>query len=116
MLPFTGAAVTAGPIRKPHAHAAVIDMFEVGDRFTYGLNTLMMSGNESAVVTDIEVAGLDPGVRFLGAVLGGPRRRLNSQIIDHWPPRYPVRDVRPPLHADHPEQRGPGWVGTVHRS
>lgn len=95
LLPFAGVAVSEGPIRKPHAHAAVIDMFDVGDRFTYGLNTLMIQGNEPAVVTNIEVAGLDPGVRFLGAMLGSPSRRANSQIIDHWPPRQPAHEVRP---------------------
>jgi hypothetical protein len=85
-------------------------MFVVGDRFTYGLNTLEIQGNKPAAVTNIEVAGLDQGVRFLGAVLGSPRRHANYQIIDHWPPRHPAGDVRPLSTPVTPVREGPaGW-------
>ena len=96
VLPYAGVPLTDGPLRKPPAHAAAITRYDVGDRFTYGLNDLAVEGPDEAVITEIEVAGLDDGVRFLGARLGGPDRRVASrQLIDRWPPRGAALDVRP---------------------
>ncbi|CAA9348148.1 MAG: hypothetical protein AVDCRST_MAG36-1781 [uncultured Nocardioidaceae bacterium] len=110
VLPYAGVPLTDGPLRKPPAHAAAITRYDVGDRFTYGLNDLAVEGSDEAVITSIEVAGLDEGVRFLGARLGGPDRRVGSrQLIDRWPPRDRGLDVRPlstPVEPLASERRG----------
>jgi hypothetical protein len=61
----------------------------VGDRFTYGMDVLRMPphSRDTAVVTKVEPVGLDRGVRYLGAMLGGPRRGETWQVIRTWPPR-----------------------------
>lgn len=95
-LPYVGVAVSDGPMRRSNPHAAALDMFKVGDRFTYGLNSVSIEGTGTATIKDVDVVGLDDGVRFLGAWLGGPDRRIGSwQILDTWPPRHPRTDPRP---------------------
>ena len=36
-LPYAGVAVSDSPMRRANPHATALDMFKVGDRFTYGL-------------------------------------------------------------------------------
>jgi hypothetical protein len=95
-LPYAGVAVSEGPMRRTNPHASTLDMFKVGDRFTYGLNTVSVEGTGTAIIKDVRVVGLDDGVRFLGARLGGPNRRLGAwQLLPGWPPRHPRTDPRP---------------------
>jgi hypothetical protein len=98
-LPYAGVAVSEGPIHRTNPHSSALDMFKVGDRFTYGLNTVSIEGTGTATIKDVRAVGLDDGVRFLGAQLGGPNRRIGAwQILHTWPPRHPKTDPRP-LHT-----------------
>jgi hypothetical protein len=95
-LPYAGVAVSEGPIHKENPHAAALDTFQVGDRFTYGLNVVSIEGTGTAQIKDVRVVGLDDGVRYLGAMLGGPDRRIGSwQTLHTWPPTHPKTDPRP---------------------
>jgi hypothetical protein len=95
-LPYAGVAVSEGPMRRENPHASALDMFGVGDRFTYGLNVVTIEGTGTAIIKDVRVVGLDDGISFLGARLGGPERRIGSwQIFHTWPPRHPKTDPRP---------------------
>ena len=95
-LPYAGVAVSEGPIRRTNPHSTALDMFQVGDRFTYGLNRVSIEGTGTATIKEVRVVGLDDGVRFLGARLGGPNRRVGAwQILHTWPPRHPKTDLRP---------------------
>ncbi len=95
-LPYAGVAVSEGPMHRTNPHSSALDMFQVGDRFTYGLNTVSIEGTGTAIIKDVRVVGLDEGVRFLGAQLGGPNRRRGTwQILPTWPPRHPKTDLRP---------------------
>jgi hypothetical protein len=85
-------------------------MFDVGDRFSYGFNTVSLAGTRPAVIKNVEVIGLDDGVRFLGARLGGPNRRLGSwQVLHTWPPRHPRTDPRPLATPITPRSLGRTW-------
>jgi hypothetical protein len=96
LLPYVGVPVSAGPLERVNAHGTALDDFRVGDRFTYGLNTVTLTGADSATITDVQVVGLDDGIRFLGARLGGPNRDIGSwQILPSWPPVHPGVDLRP---------------------
>jgi hypothetical protein len=87
--------MSAGPLERENAHGAAVDDFRVGDRFTYGLNTVTLIGADSATITDVQVVGLDDGIRFLGARLGGPNRDIASwQLLPSWPPVHPGSDLR----------------------
>lgn len=109
-LPYAGVPLSAGPIHPSNAHGTALDMFDVGDRFTYGLNTISLAGTHAAVIKDVEVIGLDDGVRFLGAQLGGPDRKIGAwQILETWPPRHPKTDPRPLGTPIPPESEGRDW-------
>ena len=83
-------------MNRANPHSSALDMFTVGDRFTYGLNVLSLEAPGTAVIQDVRVVGLEDGVRFLGARLGGPNRRMGSwQVLPTWPPRHPRLDPRP---------------------
>jgi hypothetical protein len=86
-----------GPLDRGCGHVSAIDDYEVGDRFTYGMNVLTMPKNtdETAVITDVKAVELDDGLRYLGASLGSPARTETWQVVDRWPPRGPWHDVVP---------------------
>ena len=109
-LPYAGVALSAGPIQPSNPHSSALDIFDVGDRFTYGMNTISLAGTHPAVIKDVEVIGLDDGVRFLGARLGGPNRRLGAwQVLHTWPPRHPKTDPRPLETPITPRAEGRTW-------
>jgi hypothetical protein len=96
-LPYLGVPTDPGPLHRGGAHGSALDDYDVGDSFTYGMNRLVMpkGTDDTAVITEVNVVGLDPGLRYLGARLGSPERRETWQVVDRWPPRGPVHDVVP---------------------
>lgn len=97
LLPYVGVPMTTGPMYRGGAHGAALDEFDVGDQFTYGMNvlTLPKASNQVAVITDVDVIGIDRGVRFLGGRLGSPDRTETWQLMQAFPPRGPRHDVVP---------------------
>lgn len=95
--PYFGVPNEPGPLYRGGGHGSALDGYDVGDRFTYGVNVLTMprDTDDTAVVTDVKVVGLDPGLRYLGARLGSPERTETWQVVHRWPPRGPVHDVVP---------------------
>jgi hypothetical protein len=90
LLPYVGIPTDTGPMdRATPPHGSSLSQYTVGERFTYGLDRLALRAGleETAVITDITVLGLDPGLRYLGARLGSPQRDDTWQAIPQWPPK-----------------------------
>jgi hypothetical protein len=89
LLPYAGIPTSTGPLdRGTGPHGSSLSNYTAGERFTYGLDRLALreGTDDTAVITEISVIGLDPGLRYLGARLGSPYRDETWQAIPEWPP------------------------------
>ena len=71
----------------------------VGTRFTDGFDVLFLDGDAPAEIVSVSSVGGDEGLRFLGAMIAGPERRLAGwSQLPGYPPTEP--GLRQPIGAD----------------
>jgi hypothetical protein len=114
LLPYAGVPQSGGPLDQGGGHGSALSQYDVGDRFTYGMNVLAMpdGSTDKAIVRDVRVVGLDEGMRFLDARLGGPERKETWQVIDGFPPskrEFAVVPLSTPISEDSARSGGRGW-------
>ncbi len=63
-----------GPMKPHNAHGYVISMHQ-GKTFTDGFESLELTGDQPAVILDVEIIG-DEGLELAGVELAGPEREL----------------------------------------
>lgn len=76
---------TDGPMDVPYAHGWSATK-PVGHVFTDAFETLRTTGDEVAVIEEVELVG-SRGIEMVGALLAPPPRRYGVEVsIDSWPP------------------------------
>lgn len=84
------APVAGGPMRVLGAHGSLL-RGQVGTRVTDGLDVLFLDGEQPAEVLAVRSVGGEEGLRFLGARLAGPERRIAAwSQLPGYPPSKPA--------------------------
>ncbi|MFY9915806.1 MAG: hypothetical protein WAK18_14140 [Nocardioidaceae bacterium] len=85
-------ASSHGPIAPQPNHGSIVDITRVGAVKADGHETLRLSGDSPATITNVEVIGGEESMKFLGAMVAGPGRKFGAKQLFH---RYP-----PPPHTN----------------
>lgn len=81
-----GSSKPGGPLVAPPPHGFAMTQ-PVGFVFTDGVETLKLSGDQPAVLRNVEAVGTN-GLKVVGIALVKPGRKVGTiQEIDGWPPK-----------------------------
>jgi hypothetical protein len=72
-------------MQPSNAHGWII-RGETGKRFTDGFEVLEVSGTKPATITSVRSIGGSTALKFLGAKIAGPGRKLTYERLQGWPP------------------------------
>jgi hypothetical protein len=85
LLAGCGGPVEGGPLRDVPEHGHSLTVAE-GETFTDALESLVVTGDEPAVLDDVELVDAE-GLEVVGYQLIGPERKIQLDWIPGYPPR-----------------------------
>lgn len=91
-----GGSKEGGPMLVPPAHGSLVHG-PMGTVVTDGSELLLLAGDEPATIVSVQSHGGEQALRFLGAMVAGPDRKLGAWTqLGGYPPRLKkLRDIVP---------------------